>query len=613
MVWNINNTYRKGAYIVAFPEAWLNELMSKNDIASVISEYVQLSPKGGRLWGHCPFHADKNPSFSVSPDKQLFHCFSCKAGGSVIQFIMQADNLSYIDAVRRLAERAGMEMPDEIDDKKLMEQKRLRERIYEANREAALFYYKALFSPAGAGARRYLANRGVNADTAKRFGLGFSPDGFDSLFTYLTEKGFSRETLLQACLAVPGRKDPEKTYDFFRGRLMFPVINVMGKVVAFGGRTMGSDEPKYINTGDTPVYNKRENIYALNLLKGKKLDDIIIVEGYMDVISLHQHGVENAVASLGTALTTQQAKLIKRFVQKVYYAYDGDEAGQKAMLRGIDILRASDIEPKVIVLPEGRDPDEYIKEFGRESFIVLKDASITGIRFKLERIASVHGLDTADGREKFAKEACSLLASLEPVERDRYISYVAEAGGIPVNTVREQFGVGAASQNSAPPARYNNYKRPKTENERLKSEIKLLSCIMYSPELGSDIGRSKSFSLMLFSSPHLRSFSARLLAAYSSGMHADIPVMMASLEPEAAESVSAAYASADEAFCSLECAEDIMRSIREMELKEKLTELSEKMKNVSSPEEKNELMKSYSESFTLLQELKKLRGMNDNR
>lgn len=596
---------------MAFPEAWLNELMGKNDIASVISEYVQLTPRGGRLWGHCPFHTDKTPSFSVSPDKQLFHCFSCKAGGSVIQFIMQADNLSYIDAVRRLAERAGMEMPDEIDDRRLMEQKRLRERIYEANREAALFYYKALFSPEGAGAQRYLANRGVNADTAKKFGLGFSPDGFDTLYSYLAEKGFSREVLIKAGLAVPGRKDPDKTYDFFRGRLMFPVINVMGKVVAFGGRTMGSDEPKYINTGDTPVYNKRENIYALNLMKGKKLDDLVIVEGYMDVISLHQHGIDNAVASLGTALTSQQAKLIKRFVQKVYYAYDGDEAGQKAMLRGIDILREADIEPRVIVLPDGRDPDEYVKAFGAESFTVLKDASITGMRFKLERTAKVCGLETADGRESFAREACAILSGLDPVERDRYIPYVAEASGLSADTVREQCGVPPRQPNSQAPARYNNYKRPRSDSERTKNEIRLLSCIMASPSEGTQIGRSKGFSLMLFKDAHLRAFCARLLAAYSSGNRADIHVMLAELEPEAAESVSAAYALTDDISSPVACAEDIIAAVTEADLKDKLRELSERA-GAAPSDEKPEIMKEYSDTFARLQELKKQRRNSDN-
>ncbi|MCR5809190.1 MAG: DNA primase [Clostridiales bacterium] len=590
---------------MAFPEAWLNELMSKNDIASVISEYVQLTPKGGRLWGHCPFHVDKTPSFSVTPDKQLFHCFSCKAGGSVIQFIMQVENLSYIDAIRHLAQRAGMDMPNEIDDRRLMEQKRKRERIYEANREAALFFCRALYSNEGANARRYLEKRGVNFETAKKFGLGYSPEGYDTLFNYLTSKGFSREILIDAGLAVAGHKDPSKTFDFFRGRLMFPVISASGKVIAFGGRTMGNDEPKYINTGDTPVYNKRENIYAINLLKGKKLDDVIMVEGYMDVISLHQRGIDNAVASLGTALTTQQARLIKRYAPKVYYAYDGDEAGQKAMIRGIDILRASDIEARVIIIPDEHDPDEFIKQYGPDSFLSLKDASITGIRFKLERIAKLNGTDTPDGREKFAREACALLSKLDPVERDRYIPLVAERSGLSKDTVKEQCGLSkkAVTGEEQTAARYVGYKRPKTDSERLKAEKKLLSCIMASADYGNEIGKMKGFSLMLFSSPHLRAFCARLLTAYSAKGKADIPVMMAELEKDAADEVSGAYAGISDLVSPIASAEEIIFSLRKQNMKRELEELSAEIKELTSPEEKAEALNKYKAKYAEFQKL----------
>ncbi len=582
---------------MAFPEAWLNELMSKNDIASVIAEYVQLTPKGGRLWGHCPFHVDKTPSFSVSPDKQLFHCFSCKAGGSVIQFVMQAENLSYIDAVRQLAQRAGMDMPNEIDDKRLLDQKRKRERIYEANREAALFYHNALLSPMGEEARKYLERRGVNASTAKRFGLGFSPEGYDVLFEYLTGKGFSREILIEAGLAVPGRKDPSKSFDFFRGRLMFPVISAAGKVIAFGGRTMGNDEPKYINTGDTPVYNKRENIYAVNLLKGKKLDDIIMVEGYMDVISLHQAGIDNAVASLGTALTIQQARLLKRYAPKVFYAYDGDEAGQKAMIRGIDILRTSEIEPRVIVIPGGMDPDEYIRANGPDSFLSLKDASITGIRFKLERIARIHGTDTPDGREKFAREACSLLASLDPVERDRYIPFVAEKSGVSSDTVKEQCGIAVKSPANEQSSVKYNYKRPRTESEAVKNEQKLLGCMMSSREAGVEIGKNRDFSLSLFTVDPLRAFAARLLAAYRTGGKPDISLMIAELEPEDAEVVSGAFAVSEDIPSPAAYASDLMKNMALSSLKDKLTELSKRAKENISPEEKAEILKEYAAKY----------------
>lgn len=592
---------------MAFPEAWMNDLLGRNDIVSVISEYVQLKPRGSRLWGHCPFHADKTPSFSVSRDKQLYHCFSCKSGGSVIQFIMQTENLSYIDAVRFLAERAGMEMPNEIDDRRLMEQKLRRERIYEANREAAVYYMRLLYSDEGGAARRYLASRSVNFDTAKRFGLGFSPDGYDTLTRHLLEKGFSRDILIDAGLSVAGHKDPEQTFDFFRGRLMFPVVNAYGKVIAFGGRTMEKAEPKYINTGDTPVYNKRENIYAINLLKGKKLDDIIIVEGYMDVISLHQHAIDNAVASLGTALTSQQAKLLKRYANRVYYAYDGDEAGQKAMVRGIDILRDNGLDPRVIVIPEGRDPDEYVKAFGTDSFLVLKDASITGVRFKIERIAKLSGLDTPDGRESFAREACALLSALEPIERDRYIPLVAELSGLEKATVREQCGTASAEVREQP-ARYLNYKRPRQDSERQKYENSLLGCLMCSCEDGMKVSRLGGFSLTLFSSPAVRAFAAKLLASYQTNGKADISVLIAELSPEEAESVSAAYDSTDEIRDPAVMAKELIGALSEIELKDKLAKLSAAASAAATEEERKQALKEYSEAFAHLRELKSARG-----
>lgn len=556
---------------MAFPDAWLNELMRRNDIVSVISDYVQLNPRGGRLWGHCPFHTDKTPSFSVSPDKQLFHCFSCKAGGSVIQFIMQAENVSYPDAVRALAQRAGMDLPEETDDKRLIEKKRERERIFSANRDAAMFFHEQLFGPVGSAARSYLERRGVDAATAVKFGLGYSPDSWDALIGHLSDKGHSVKDLISAGLASPGRKNPDSVYDFFRNRLMFPIISAAGKVLGFGARTMGSDEPKYINTGDTPVYNKRENIYAINMLKGKKHDDIIMVEGYMDVIALHQCGIDNAVASLGTALTQQQARLLKRYAAKIYYAYDGDEAGQKAMLRGIDVLRSAEIEPRVIVIPGGRDPDEYVKQFGSDSFLMLKDASITGMQFKLERTASQFGLETADGREKFAREACALLAAADPVERDRYIPFVTEKSGLSQDTVREQCGSAKPSDANSPRYIRNNKPVQRIETtERAKCEAALLACMMSSPDAGLDIERGDGFAYTLFSDKSLRLFAIKLIAAYRQGGKADIPIMIASMDAEEAKAVSSAYAEAGSYEPAVECGKEAVRRILELEAQEAL-------------------------------------------
>ena len=503
---------------MAYPERWLSELMARNDIVSVISEYTRLSSRGGRMWGLCPFHPERDPSFSVSPDKQLFHCFSCKAGGSVIQFIEQAENLSYHDAIRFLAQRVGMDMPNEVDDERLRAEKARRDRLYNANREAALFYHKALLSDIGADARKYLIGRGIDGSTAVKFGLGYSPNDWDALYKHLSSLGFSRDDLLDAGLCVKGRKDPESTFDFFHDRLMFPVINSYGRVVAFGGRILsGGDGAKYMNTGDTPIYNKKHNIYGINLMKGRKLSDLIMVEGYMDVISLHQAGIDNAVASLGTALTSQQAKLLGRFAPGVYYAYDGDSAGQKAMLRGIDVLEASGIEPKVIKIPEGRDPDEYVRAYGAEAFMLLKDSAMTSSMFKLEYMAAKYDFSTPDGREKYAREACSFIAGLEPIERERYIKLVSERSGMAPDTLRAQCGAEKPMSDAEKHTVIQGaYRRRQAQSERVKAEQLLLASLMVSRADANLIVQSKDFSYSLFSSDSLREFSEMLMNAYKS-------------------------------------------------------------------------------------------------
>ena len=339
-----------------FPDAWLSELLSKSDLAAIASEYTLLKPKGKRLWGCCPFHSEKTPSFSVVPDEQFYYCFGCHAGGSVVQFVMDAEKLTYVEAIKYLAQRAGMELPDDVDDDRLRQERALKERLYAACKDAAMFYHAKLLSEEGKEAQKYLMGRNIDAATAAKFGLGYAPPGWDNLLKYMTEKGYSNEHLLAAGLIIQG-KGKDKYYDAYRDRVMFPIVSTAKRVLGFGARTMGNDTPKYLNTGDTPIFNKRNNLYGLNLQKGKHLADIIIVEGYMDVISLYKAGVTNAVASLGTALTQQQARLIKRYVPKVYISYDGDSAGQNATLRGLDILAKEGLDVRVIVIPDNMDPD----------------------------------------------------------------------------------------------------------------------------------------------------------------------------------------------------------------------------------------------------------------
>lgn len=582
---------------MAFPESWMNELMNKNEIVSVISDYTRLDPKGGRLWGHCPFHPERNPSFSVSPDKQLFHCFSCKAGGSVIQFIMQAESLSYPEAVRFLAQRVGMNMPDEIDDEKLVAEKKLRDRLYSANRDAARFYYEKLRAPEGAAARRYLIRRGIDGSTAARFGLGYSPNDWDALFVHLSKLGYTREELIEAGLCIKGRKDPERTYDFFRGRLMFPVITASGSVVAFGGRIIEGDESerKYMNTGDTLIYNKKHNVYAINMMKGKKLDELIMCEGYMDVISLHQHGVENAVASLGTALTSQQVRLMSRFAKRAVYAYDGDAAGQNAMLRGVDILSQGGVEPRVMVLPGGKDPDEYIRAYGREAFFSLKDSALTAVQFKINHLASAVNMDTPDGRQSFAERACKLLASLGPVERARYVKSVAEKSGIDASVIEQQCGLvkpAAADQNESIPGAY---KRPMGFDKNLRTEIMLLACMLTGRNNAAEIEQMPGFKYELFTEPAVRKLADAMKKAYVNGPNADVRSLIAGFEDEAADAAAEAAAQSDDILNPIDTARDCISALEREKLEAQIRAITVLIASETDSKKRSELLKKQME------------------
>ncbi len=581
--------------------------MSKNDIVSVISEYTRLSPKGGRLWGLCPFHSERTASFSVSPDKQLFHCFSCKAGGTVTNFIMQAENLSYSDAVRFLAQRVGMEMPDEVNDEKLRMEKALRDRLYDANKAAAKFYCKQLLSDAGARAREYLLGRGIDGKTAVRFGLGYSPAEWDALFAHLSEQGFTREELIKAGLCVAGRKDEGKTFDFFRDRLMFPIINDRGSVLGFGGRTLEKGgEPKYINTGDTPVYNKRHNVYAINMMKGKKLDELIMCEGYMDVISLHQHGVDNAVASLGTALTARQAKLIGRFASRAVYAYDGDSAGQKAMLRGVDILSENSVEPRVMVIPGGLDPDEFIRKYGREAFLALKDSTITAVQFKLNYIEKETGLDTADGRQNYATRACELLSRLAPVERDRYVKVVSERSGIGADIIREQCGIAAASPHEEEHRLSGAvYKRQHEFDNRIKTEVLLAACLLFSRAARTQIKQLSDYSERLFTDSGLIELVRALDRADASGGETELRVLVSELGENSSEAVGSAAARSEEIDEPLETAAECIRALLLDAGEARMLALSERIKLETDPAARSELLK---EQMELLGEIRKLKS-----
>jgi len=410
---------------VAIPESFIDELLGRTDIVDIVSVYVPLKRKGSNHFGLCPFHGEKTASFSVNQDKQIYHCFGCGAGGGVVSFIMQIEGLSFPDAIRFLAEKAGMSVPEEDLSKT---QRLRRDRVLSLNREAARFFYDRLSQPESAAAAEYVRRRGLSSATVKRFGIGFAPDSWDELIRAMTEKGYEKGELLDAGLVVKNKSGG--LYDRFRNRLMFPIINVRGEVVGFGGRVLDDSLPKYLNSPDTLVFNKNRNLFALNIAKKTKQGRLILAEGYMDVVSLHQAGFDCAVASLGTSLTEQQAVLMSRYAKQVVIAYDSDQAGVAASQRAISILDKTGMEVKVLRYAGAKDPDEFIRSRGRDAFENLLNGSENHIAYRLGAVQAKYDLSVDEQRVEYVKEAAVLLARLNPAEREVYGARAAEAAAI---------------------------------------------------------------------------------------------------------------------------------------------------------------------------------------
>lgn len=420
------------------PAAWLDDFYARADIVSVVSSYVSLKKDGRRYWGLCPFHNEKTPSFSVNSDLNLYYCFGCKAGGNVVSFVMEMERLPYIEAVKMLADRVHMTLPDVQEDPDYERRKNQRDRLLSANREAARYYHEKLWSPDGRKVLDYLHGRGLSDGIIRRFGLGASSEKWDDLTGYLTDKGYTREELALCGLCVV---KGDHTFDMFRGRAMFPIIDVNGNVLGFGGRAMGDAKPKYLNTADTPVFNKRKGAYAVNLLRKKRdLKHVLLMEGYMDVVAAAQFGVEGAVATLGTSLTNEQARLLKRFAPEIWIAYDGDEAGQHAIERALGIFEAEGVPAKVLYIPDGLDPDEYLRQKGVEAFGRLRP--MNGVTFQMQRLRGQFDLETQDGRTEYAKACAKLLKNVrEPVELENHLEYLTVQTGFSKDVLSAQIGI----------------------------------------------------------------------------------------------------------------------------------------------------------------------------
>lgn len=474
---------------MALSDSFLQELKMKTDIEDVISTYVTLKRRGATLVGLCPFHNEKTPSFTVYPATQSFYCFGCGAGGDAITFVKKIENLDYLDAVKTLAQRAGLQKPQEGFDDSLSKRRR---RILEMNREAARFYHSVLLSPEGKVGYDYYIGRALSAATINHFGLGFAPNQWDALLKHMRAKGYQPAELVDAGLARKGQKG---YYDNFRNRVMTPIIDVRGNVIAFGGRVLDDSKPKYINTGDTLVYKKTNELFALNFAKDSKEDALILCEGYMDVIAMHQAGFTNAVAGCGTALTTEQVRLISRYAKEVILTYDADEAGQKALQKAMTLFDQTDVKVRIPALVGGKDPDEIIRTYGRDKFKGMLEGASNETEFRLLALRRQYNLATTQGKIDFIGGALQILATLPPVEQDLYVSRLSEELGVERQNMKVQLQDLVARQGNRREKR--EFKRIVQENMRktaretmatdaslrkLRAEDRLISLLLRYPD-----------------------------------------------------------------------------------------------------------------------------------
>ena len=420
---------------MAFPPSFIDELVARNPIEDVVGRYVNLRRSGANLFGLCPFHGEKTASFSVAPDKGIYYCFGCHKGGGVINFQMEVEGLSYPDAVRALANRVGMEVPE---DEQYQSRYRQQERLWALSKEAARFFHSQLYAPVGKPALEYALGRGMSKSILTTFGVGYAPDSWDNLVKAMRAKGYTDEELKESGLVSVSQKNGN-IFDRFRDRLMFPIIDVRGNVIGFGGRIIkkDSDAAKYLNSPETLIFNKRKNLFGLNLAKKSKAGFLILVEGNIDVVTLHQYGFDNAIASLGTSLTEEQAVLMARYAEQVILIYDGDKAGQNATQRAIPILEKAGLQVKVLQLKDAKDPDEYLKKFGADKFKLLLEGSSNRVEYQLNAIARKYDIREDDQKVKFINEATDFISTLSnAVQREIYGHRVAEAAGISYDALK---------------------------------------------------------------------------------------------------------------------------------------------------------------------------------
>lgn len=575
-----------------FPTAWMDDFYSRVDIVQVVSAYVPLKKNGSRYWGLCPFHHEKTPSFSVNGEQNLYYCFGCKAGGNVVQFVEEMEHLTYREAVEYLAKQIHMPIPETQEDPDYERRRSQRERLLGANKAAARWYHAQLWLPENQRILDYLHKRGLDDGTIRKFGLGAAPEEWDALTRALEQQGYTQDELRLAGLTVVKQ---ETRFDMFRSRAIFPIIDAQGQVLGFGGRAMGDAQPKYLNTSDTPVFNKRKGVYAANLLrKQRDLKRIILVEGYMDVVALIQHGVNGVVATLGTALTNEQARLLKRYAPEIWVSYDGDSAGQHAIMRALEIFEQEDIRARVLFFPDNLDPDEFIRQRGLDAFEHLRP--LKAAEYRMQRAKEDLDLSDDDQRIEYAKRCAQILSKVrEPVELETYLQTLAVQTGFSKDVLRQQMGLSIAEENNAKPPRERIIRRRAGDAPAASMPEKTLIALLVSGLMPKDAVRDTDFD-----DPQLHMLAQKLLAGSSPA------AILAECETEQQRvAYSEAFAlnaeiTQDNAAA---VAEDCLRTIRQTRLQRQIDDIRAQLDTCGSAE-KADMLK---ELLTLSNELARLK------
>ncbi len=515
---------------MAFPPSFIDELVARNPIEEVVGQYVSLKRSGSNLFGLCPFHGEKTASFSVAPDKGIYYCFGCHKGGGPVNFMMEVEGLSYPDAVRALAKRAGMEVPE---DEQYQSRYRKQERLWALMKEAGRFFHQQLFAPEGKACLEYVQKRGLTKSIVTGFGIGFAPNSWNALVDAMRKKGYTDQELRDADLV--GEKNG-RIYDRFRNRLMFPIIDVRGNVIGFGGRVLDDSKPKYLNSNETIIFNKRKNLFGLNFAKKTKAPNMILVEGNIDVVTLHQYGFDNAVASLGTSLTEEQVTLLSRYTQQVVLTYDADEAGQRAAQRAIPMLEKAGIQVRILQMKDAKDPDEFLHKFGADKFRLLLEECSNRVEYQLNAIARKYDMQVDDQRIKFIHEAAELISTLgSAIQREIYGHRIAEAGKITYESMKMEIGKAykrrmarekkKQEQIELAPARTRQPESRTIRYENMKSamaEESILAMALHEPAL-LDLGGTLCGAH--FSVPLLGKVYDQLLARHGQGLEVSLAVL----------------------------------------------------------------------------------------